>query len=172
MGEPSPLTTLEKISGRSFMAVLAAVPLLQRRRPELADGRIDVLQSGRIEVVLFSPPPTAAGVPPAAASAQLQRELTDEEIRQLLSKPDRSTLVGTMRARNYAPMQRAVAVFQQKGLDLAGYELELLSEGPSLTVLFADEKRDPGMLGSQGLPGFEVVFNAADLALVRSNFVR
>ena len=172
MAESAPIRSLEKISGRGFQAIQSVIDLLQRRRPELYDDRLDVLQAGQQEVVLLTPPPTPIGGRPIGALVQPPRDLTGDEMQLLLSRLGQMQSLGSLEARHYPVLQRGVTVFAQRGLDLGAYQIQLVSEGATLAVLFADRTREPGTKGSTGQPGFEVVFDAADLSVLRANFVR
>jgi len=73
---------------------------------------------------------------------------------------------------SFLATQAVVVVFQRHNPDLTQYKIEVVREGDSGVVIFADKNRPEGTRGSVGKPGFEVELNAGDLRVLRSNFVR
>jgi len=67
----------------------------------------------------------------------------------------------------------AEPVLQEKKLDLDKYNITLLEQADSVTVILKSADSAPGDRGSTGKnPGFEVEISKKDLKVLRSNYVR
>jgi hypothetical protein len=73
---------------------------------------------------------------------------------------------------NYPPIPIAYALFEPRKPDLALYQIRVLGKKESVTVVFTDKDRQPGTRSAGARLGFEVEMKAADLKVVRSNFLR
>ena len=71
------------------------------------------------------------------------------------------------------PIQIALPEFQKHGNAIADYDIQLLSDGSNVVVLFKEAGIPAGIRGSpRGFPGFEVELEALSGKIVRANFVR
>ena len=84
----------------------------------------------------------------------------------------RIQMLDRIQGSSFLAIQAAMGIFQQHNPDLAQYKVEVVGEGDSVVVIFADKDRPDGTRGSVGKSGFEVELNAGDLRVLRSNFVR
>jgi hypothetical protein len=172
MADSAPIQFLEKLSARSFLVIQASMAELTRQGHSLSGSRIDVVRAGEHVVVLASPSSPVGSTPTIGVHASSQRHLTAEELGALHAHRERVLPLGGLQWRHYAAIELAVSTFQKRVPDISGYDIELISEGPSFTVLFADAQREAGAKGSQGLPGFEVALSADGRRVERANFVR
>src|SRR5436189_44491 len=81
-------------------------------------------------------------------------------------------VLDTIQGSSFLAIQTVMGIFQKHNPDLTHYKIEVVREGNSEVVIFADKDRPEGTRGSVGKPGFEVELSAGDLRVLRSNFVR
>ncbi|WP_419729604.1 hypothetical protein [Lichenicola sp.] len=85
----------------------------------------------------------------------------------------RMNAIAAIAGKYLEPIQIAVPEFQKHGYDIADYDIQLISDGSNVVVLFKKAGTPAGFRGSpRGFPGFEVELEAATGKIVRANFVR
>ena len=166
------LKVLDALSGRSYLAIQAALAGLQSRHLDPEPYTIEVVDEEAYPAVVFTnldaPPghPKRFGVRP-----QNGFDLTQRELLALTTGLDR-VRQDTVQGSSLPFIQMALTVFPRAG-ELADYRIKLVGEGEFITVIFTDKDKPRGSFGSGGpRPGYEVVMRAADHRIVRSYFLR
>ncbi|NTW89119.1 MAG: hypothetical protein HGB26_08435 [Desulfobulbaceae bacterium] len=79
----------------------------------------------------------------------------------------------TIRGDLFLVIESASKVFRAHNPNIAGYNIVVMDEGSTLTVLFLNRNRPKAVVGNPGpLPEFEVHFDAKDLKILKAHFVR
>jgi hypothetical protein len=167
------MKVVETLQGSSFLAIKAALKVLEPRKPELEKSEIVVVRQGdAVLVILAGKKEDKAAAKDFGVQLEPNKELNAQDLAALLSKMDQLDVLDRIQGSHYPLLRTAVDVFTAKKLELADYKLTLVRKKDSFSVIFADKKREPGTRGSGDKPGFEVEMNARDLKVFRSNFVR
>ena len=164
---------LDTIQGSIFLAILSTMGSFQYHNPDLAQSKIEVIREGNSVIILLADKNDFANTQNIlGVRLESKEELNPQDISNLWSHRDKIQLMGRIQGSSFLFIKKAVEVFQQYNPDLTGYNIEVVREGDSIGVIFADKDRPTGTLGSVGKSGFEVELNAQDLTVIRSNFVR
>ncbi len=169
------LTTVESILGDSFLAIRMALSVLAPRRLNLPQCTFRVVGSVEGATLLVRGPAGDGSPGVLGVHAATGKELTPAEVGTAELNPDPDTPANTIRGTSWPVLRAAADVFLQRSPnpDLAQYSIEMVREGETIVVIFADRDRQPGARGAiRGRPGFEVAFNEKDLTVLRANFVR
>lgn len=169
------LQLLDTIQGSIFLAILSAMEIINCHNPDLAQSKIEVISyEGYMIVVLDSKDDITHLKKSYAVQLESKQELNAHEISILQSRLDHIQLMGQIQGSSFLPIKKAIDIFQQNNLNLklADYNIELVRESNSLSVIFSDRNRPAGTHGSVGKTGFEVEMNVQDLQILRSNYVR
>jgi hypothetical protein len=174
MSNSSQLKVLDSVQGSSFLAILSVLPVFRHRNLKLSRYRILLALEGEVPTVVFIAKDELETAPKYfGLRSGSDMEMSSFELSSLMSKMDKLKVLDTLHGTSVPPIQAALTPFQQRNLNIAQYKITLISEGNSEVVTFIDKDAQPGGRGgSGGRPGFEVELNAADLRVLRSNFVR
>jgi len=173
MANSGQIQFLDMIQGSSFLAIQSAMEVLQRHNPDLAKYGIEVVREGNSVVVILADKDESANPrEDFGVSLEPKMELSLKELSFLRSNMEQIQMLDQIQGSNFLAIQAATEVFQRYNPDLANYKIEVVREGDSVVVIFADKDRPDGTRGSVGKPGFEVELNVQDLRVLRSNFVR
>jgi hypothetical protein len=173
MSNSSQIQVLDTIKGSSFLAIQAVMGILQRHSPDLTQYKIEVVREGNsVVILLIDKDEPASKRESLGARVESKTELNAQDLTALRSDMGRIHMLDRIQGSSFPAIQAAVAVFQQRNPDLTQYKIEVVREGDSVVVIFADKDRPEGTRGSVGKPGFEVELTARDLRVLRSNFVR
>ncbi len=169
------IKTLDTVLGENYLAIQAALNVLDRSKVDLARYAIAVVQDGEDAYVLLL---DRADAEAARANLGVKRDgdvaLKPAVVEALLLKLDEIETLDRIRGQSLPPMEKGAATFlKQFDADLADYKIELVEDDESLVAIFADKDREDGTRGHNAKrPGYEVEMKAKDLAVVRSNFLR
>lgn len=73
----------------------------------------------------------------------------------------------------FAAIQAAVPELARYDLRVLDYSIRVIPDGGNLVVIFSDPDIEPGIKGSGGeRPGVEVLLDADDLSVIRSQLIR
>jgi hypothetical protein len=173
MATSSPIQVLETIRGSSFLAIQETIAVLQRHNPDLVHSQIEVVQEGNSVVVILSDKDERASMRKnLGVRLESKTELSAQDLSSLGSNSGGVQILDQIQGRHFLAIQAAMGIFQRHNPDLAQYKIEVMREGDSLVVIFADKDQPEGTRGSVGRPGFEVELHVQDLRILRSNFVR
>jgi hypothetical protein len=173
MANSSQIQFLDTIQGSSFLAIQAVMGIFQRHNPDLTLYKIEVVREGNtVVVILVDKDEPASTRENLGVRLESKLELSAQDLSILRSTPGQIHLLDRIQGSSFLAIQAAMTVFQRHNPDLAQYKIEVVREGASRVVIFADKDRPEGTRGSVGKPGFEVELNAQDLRVLRSNFVR
>jgi hypothetical protein len=173
MSNSSQIQFLDTLQGSSFLAIQGVLEVFQRHNQDLTQSNIEVLREGSSVVVIFAdkgePVSTRENL---GVRLESKAELSTQDLSSLRSNADRIHLLDRIQGNSFVMIQAAMGIFQRHNPDLTDYKIEVVREGDSVVVIFADKDRPEGTRGSIGKAGFEVELNAGDLRVLRSNFVR
>ena len=169
------IKSLDTCLGSNFLKIQAAMKVLDRSRLKLARYRIVVASENDTVFVLFADANERAV---ARENLGVQHgadvKMNPDLVSTLLAKLDQIETLDQIQGSSLLAIRAAASVFlQSHKAELADYKIEVVSDGDSTVVIFADKDREPGARGHRaGRPGFEVEFNPDDLTVLRSNFLR
>lgn len=173
MANSKQIQFLDTIHGSSFLAIQSAMEVLRRHNPDLSQFKIEVLYEGNSVVIILADknePTSSRGN--LGVRLEPREELSAQDLRTLRSNMGQIQLLDRIQGSSFLAIQTAIMIFQLHKPDLSQYNIEVVREGDSVVVIFADKDRPTGTRGSIGKPGFEVELNAQDLRVLQSNFVR
>jgi hypothetical protein len=167
------IRVLDTIRGSSYLAIKDAMKAVERRKSDLAQYKIAVVSERDSVAVIFLDKDTQSAAPKNFGVRRgSEHEMNPSELAGLTSD-GKFKVLDAISGSNFLAIKAAMAVFQRHNPDLAYYIIEVVSEGDSVVVIFADKDRHLGTRGSLGpRPGFEVEMDANDLRVLRSNFVK
>jgi len=177
MANVGPIIVLDTILGSSYLAIQASLKVLKPHNLDLSRCTITVAREEKFLVVLVVLSQETGDawkgvrVQPGRAA-----ELSEGELTELVSQLNLLETIDRIRGANLRAIQAAEGVFRARvpDLDLTQYKIKVLGEGPSVSVVFADKDRRPGIRGI--VPGrpmaFEVELDPRDFSVRRSNFAR
>ena len=167
------IKVLETIQGSSFLAFQAALAVLAPHKLDVAKYQILLVREGESDVVVLTekkperPPAKTFGV---RMAPNVELNLLDTN--KLVARLRMLKVVDQIDGSNYLPIPIAYALFEPRKPDLAQYQIKVLGKGESVTVAFTDKDRQPGTRGGGARLGFEAEMKAADLKVLRSNFLK
>ena len=176
----TPIKVLDMLQGGSFLAIQAALAVLEPRKLDLEKYQIVVVleaagERGKETVtVLFIEKKTEAAAPKNyGVRIRPDRELSAGDVNTLVTRLDQLKILDRIQGANYPPVAVAAAVFKPRKPEWTAYKIDVVRDGESVVVIFLDKDRKPGTRGGGGVhPGFEVEMRPADLEVLRSNFVK
>jgi hypothetical protein len=175
MANVGPIKEMDRILGSNFLAIQDALKVLKPRDLELSRYTVSVARDGESLVVLFADNEGKASIRrDFAVRLDTAKELSPSELTALQSRWHQVKVLDRIQGTSLRAIQKAASVFQARvpGLDLGQYRIDVLGEGDSLWVIFADKDRPPDTFGIvPGRPmGFEVQLKASDLSVLQSYF--
>jgi hypothetical protein len=167
------IKVLDTIQGTSFLAIRAALVVLAPHKLDVTKYLIRVVRERDTDMVVFTEKKPQGG-PARAFGVRLapDMELNLLEANKLVARLPLLKALDQMDGSNYPPIPIAYALFEPRKPDLAMYQIRVLGKGESVTVVFTDKDRKPGTRGAGGRLGFEAEMKAADLKVLRSNFLK
>jgi hypothetical protein len=173
MANSNQIQFLDTIQGSSFLGAQTAMGIIRRHNLDLAQYKIEVVREGNSIVVIFADKDEPASTREnLGVRLESKAELSAQDLSVLRSDMGRIQMLDRIQGSSFLAIQAAMGIFQRHNPDLTQYKIEVVREGNSIVVIFADKDRPAGTRGSVGKPGFEVELNAQDLQVLRSNFVR
>jgi len=174
MGNSGQIEIIDHISGSHFVAVLSATDIAHQRNWDLNTSTIHVLKEDASLFVAFLANKDSQSSSPDQWVIDLnsRKELTVTAAIPWLAQINGTKDVAELSGSSVAVIETALGIFRSHGLDVGDYQIDVIRQGESFTVIFADKDRPQGTVGSVGKPGFEVELNRKDLSVLRSNFVR
>jgi len=175
------IQVLDTCLGSTFLQIQAAIEVLDHPRLEnsprleIARYRIDVATEKDAMFVLFVDKNERVD---ARENLGVQHgakvKMNPDQVRILLDKLNQTKILDSIQGSSLLAIRAATPVFLQSyKAELADYKVEVLRDGESKVVIFADKDRKPGIRGHRaGRPGFEVELKPDDLKVLRSNFLR
>lgn len=174
--QTSQIKIVDTILGSSFVVMEPAIPLAQKRNLDIRRSLIELLRRQEITFVLFtledgnrSDFGRKFGVLQGPYC-----ELSSAKLDSYLSHRDQLETLDHIHGKHFVAVEASVKVFQERlKNDLVRYRIAVARESDFLFVTFTDKDGKAGVRGAPGTqPGFEVQLNAADLKIIRSNFLR
>lgn len=174
--EEGRIKLLDAIQGDHYQAIQKSAKVLDHHKLELS--RYDVLLASEDEddyVILSEIDKKATARKSFGVKVGAKTELDSKELARLASKSPELTELAKLHGTSLRAIQAANVVFTSRSpnSDLAQYKIEVVKDGGSIVVIFADKDREEGARGNiPGRPGMEVTLDSHDLHVIRSNFIR
>ncbi|MEX2188696.1 MAG: hypothetical protein WD875_17945 [Pirellulales bacterium] len=166
---------LDTLLGEHYLAIQAAIAVLDRPTLDLSRYAIAVVRQGEDDfVLLFDQSENVAARENLGVKRDGDAPLKASEIAALLANVDETETLDRIRGGSLRPIEKGAATFLTRfDADLAEYRIKLMENDKSLVAIFTDKDRKPGTKGhTPKRPGYEVEMKAKDLTVVRSNFLR
>ena len=176
MQNKGPIKVLDTVHGSNFLKIESAMKILKRPSLDLSHFTVLLVHHGKDEFIILSEKPNRPatgrnfGVRHGATS-----EMSAQDLSAVISDLGRATMLEKVQGGNLRAIQEAEKIFLSRSpnTDLTQYNIEVVRDGDSLLVIFADKDRQPGTRGNiVGRPGLEVELAPDDLRVRRSNFIR
>ena len=171
MAQTQQLEILDTILGSSSIAIRDALSIVGPRVNDLSLYDIDIANDRTSDLVFFIRKPSGK-TEVAGARLKPPSVLAPAEIDRFASTPGDIEVLDRVHGRNFMAILAAMTIFERHNVDLSKYKVEVMSEGKFLYVVFSDKDQPEGTKGSAGEVGFEVKFEADNLKLLRSNFIK
>jgi len=167
---------LGTIQGRYYQLIQQSMVVLNHHKLDLSRYDVLLVRENENEYVILSEIDGSATARQAfGVNEETKAELTPKESARLASMPRQLQELAKINGTSLQAIHAANAVFASRSPtpDLTQYKIEVIKDGHSLVVIFADKDRQTGARGSPpGRPGIEVTLDPHDLRVVRSNFIR